>query len=405
MADGKQEGGTENFLSWVIILIIAAICIYLVYLKFTPEVNGALRWVRYAQLWVISLFTPDSFSITLPSGQEMNVKEWLSILPNIPAENVDSRLLSAIGAMAMQPIKWIVAFIIGLIGIWAYFRGPGTQYKKVFDLDSFIEFQAKNFPVIAPFINYNPAKQEPRPPGSDVPAELPPFAEALGPEEWIAYHEIKIKDNVIDKNSAFKAFTRQLGPRWKGAKNLAPYKQILLAACCLKASRKRDEADDMLGRLALCWSIEKGLRLNTDRSLLSNARKILKDKDIAHPTLKKCNQHAWQTTALLRALLNARNEGGVLAPAQFVWLRAHDRELWYPLNNLGRQSNHTEAIGAMAHFKSEKRIGRPIPKPKVQDAVTSIVEYMNSSNARPVPALDYSMAKNKSGIKKMKQTQ
>ena len=181
------------------------------------------------------------------------------------------------------------------------------------------------------------------------------------------------------------------------------YKQVLLATYCLKASRKRDKADEMLGRLAKCWSIEKGLRLNKDRSLLSDARKILKNKELAHATLKKCSQHAWQTTALLRALLHAREEGGVLAPAQFVWLRAHDRELWYPLNNLGRQSSHTEAIGAMAHFKSEKREGRPIPKPKVQEAVTSLVEYMNSSNVRPVPALDYSKSKNKRGIKKMKQ--
>ena len=65
MADGKQEGGTENFLSWVIILIIAAICFYLIYLKFTPEFHGGLRWVRYAQLWLISLFTPDSYGYYL----------------------------------------------------------------------------------------------------------------------------------------------------------------------------------------------------------------------------------------------------------------------------------------------------------------------------------------------------
>ncbi len=403
MADGKQEGGTENFLSWVIILIIVAICLYLVYLKFTPEFHGLLRWVRYGQLWLISLFTPDSFAIKLASGQEMNVKEWLEVLPNIPKENIDGELLGALGAMVMKPLKWLFALIIAIIGLWAYFRGPGTQYIKVFDLDSFIEFQAQNFPIISPFVDFNPSKQEPRPPGSDVPAELPAFAEALGPEEWIAYHEIKIKDNVIDKNSAFNAFTRQLGNRWKGAKNLAPYRQVLLASFCLKASRKRDEADEMLGRIAKCWSHDKGLRLNKDRSLVSDARKVLRNKDLAHKTLKKCNQHAWQTTALLRGLLNARDEGGVLAPAQFVWLRAHDRELWYPLNNLGRQSNHTEAIGAMAHFKSEKRVGRPIPKPKVHEAVTSLVEYMNSSNARPIPALDYTKSSNKRGIKKMKQ--
>jgi len=403
MAENKQEGGTEVLISWVIIAIIVLICFVLIYLKFAPDFHNVVRWIRYAQLWMISLVTPESYTVMLDSGEELNVQQWLDGLSEIPKENIDRSLIGAMSSMAMKPLKWIFSAIIGLIGLWAYLRGPGTQYTEVFNLDGFVKFQANNFPVIAPFVNYNPAKQEPRPPGADVPAELPPFAEALGPEEWIAYHEIKIKDNVIDKNSAFNAFLRQLGPRWQGAKKLAPYRQILLASFCLKASRKRDEADDMLGRLALCWSIEKGLQLGKDSKLLREARKVLNNKDLAHSTLKKCNQHAWQTTALLRALLNARDEGGVLAPAQFVWLRAHDRELWYPLNNLGRQSNHTEAIGAMAHFKSEKRIGRPIPKPKVHEAVTSIVEYMNSSNARPVPALDYSKSKNKRGIKKLKQ--
>ena len=60
-----------------------------------------------------------------------------------------------------------------------------------------------------------------------------------------------------------------------------------------------------------------------------------------------------------------------------------------------------EAIGAMAHFKAEKRAERPIPRAKVQDAVNSIVEYMADSNARPIPALDYS-GSTKRGIKKLK---
>jgi intracellular multiplication protein IcmP len=103
----------------------------------------------------------------------------------------------------------------------------------------------------------------------------------------------------------------------------------------------------------------------------------------------------------MRALTTAREEGGVLAPAQFVWLRAHDRTLWYPLNNLGRQSLHMEAIGAMAHYKAEKLVSRPIPRPKVEDAVKSTKEYIESTKARTLPQLNYSGSK-KSGLKKLK---
>ncbi len=404
MADGKADGMTEKFMGWGMILIIVAVCVYIMYRIWTPEILGFVRWVRYAEIWLIALLTPDSYMVTMPGGEKINLDEWLDGIAAIPKENIDFKLIMAISAVALIPLKWVFIAIISLMGLWAYTKGPGTQYIEVFNLDSFVKFQARSFPIIAPFVNFNPSKQPPRPPGAPVPVELPLFAEVLGPEEWLAYSQIPIPDGVIDEEVTFKAFARQLGGRWKGPKKLAPYKQILLASFCLKASRKREKSDDMLGRLSLCWSHDKGLNLNIDKSLLKEARKILKTKELAHVVLKSCNQHAWETTALLKGLLTARDEGGVLSPSQFVWLRGHDRILWYALNNLGRKSHHMEAIGAMAHFRLEKRAKRPIPKPKVQEAVRSIVEYMDSEQARPVPTLDYSQSSNKRGIKKLKTT-
>jgi intracellular multiplication protein IcmP len=403
MADGKADGMAEAAIGWGMILIVIAICLFLVYWNFKPEVHSFIRWIRYAEIWLATLFTHDGYMVTLHNGDEINLHEWAKGVKEIPKERIDFRLLSAITEVALTPFKWVIAIIIGLIGLWTYTRGPNTQYTEVFNLDGFIRFQSKFFPIIAPFVKFNPSNQPPRSPGSPVPAELPLFAEALGPEEWLAYNEIPVPDGVIDQDVVRRCFSKQLGPRWRGWQKMQPHKQILLAAFCLKAKRKRNQSDDLMGRLALCWSHDKGLQLSNDKGLLREAKKILKSKDMAHALLKNCNQHAFETTALMRGLLTAREEGGVLAPAQFVWLRGHDRFLWYPLNNLGRQSNHIEAIGAVAHFKAEKRTQRPIPKPKMEDAVTSIVDYMAESHARPIPTLDYSQSK-KRGIKKLKNT-
>lgn len=403
MADGKADGGTEKMMGWAMILVLLGVCAYVIYRANTAEILNFVRWFRYGEMWLISLITPDNYVVKMVDGSEANLKEWMQSLASIPKERIDFNLITAVSAVALIPYRWAIIAIISLIGLWAYTKGPGTQYTEVFNLDRFIKFQAKAFPYISPFVEFNPSKQPPRAPGSPVPAELPIFAEALGPEEWLAYCQIPVPDGVIEQQAAFKAFARQLGQRWKGAKNLAPHKQILLAACCLKAARKRDASDKMLGKLAMCWSHDKGLQLDKSPGLLREARKILSNKEIAGPVLKKCNQHAWETTAMLRGLLTAREEGGVMAPSQFVWLRAHERELWYPMNNLGRQSHHIEAIGAMVHFRMERRTQRPIPKPKVQEAVRSIVEYMASIDARPIPTLDYSNSKNKRGIKKLKQ--
>jgi len=402
MSDGKQEDGTQKLLSWALIIVIVLIGFYLVYRVNVPETHNVIRWIRYAEMWLVSLFVSNDYAVTMPSGQEIPLKEFMDITKRVPAENIDIPMLSAMTSVALIPFRWLFALILGIMALWAYTKGPGTQYIQKFNLDSFLKYQAKAFPVIAPFINFNPSNQPPRAPGSPVPAELPLFAEALGPEEWLAYNQIPVPDGVIDEKECFKAFAKQLGPRWQGPFKLPPYQQVLLAGFCLKACRKRKEADDIMGRLALCWSKEKGLQLSKDPKLVRYARSVLKNKELSHSVLKQCKQHAWQTTAMLRALLVAREEGGVMAPAQFVWLRGHNRTLWYPLNNLGRQSSHMEAIGAMAHFRIERRAKRPIPRPKVQEAVKSIVDYMKGLDARPIPTLDYSGSKNKRGIKKLK---
>lgn len=402
MSDGKADGMSEKAVGWALILAVLAVFLWVIYhFILEDEINNAIRWIRYWEMWAVSWFVSDDYMVTLLNGKTVNLQEWMEATKNYPVEKLDFGILAGMTSLALLPMKWFFAGIIILIGLWTYTRGPGTQFTDIFNLDGFLNFQSKAFPVIAPFHNFNPAKMKPRAPGSPVPVELPLFAEALGPEEWLAYNQIPVPDGVINEEACLEAFSEQLGRRWAGPKALRNYEKILLAACCYKAARERVKSDDLMSKLALCWDHEKGFQMSKNPEILKEANRVLKNKELAGPVLKKCNQHAWTTTALLRALLTAREEGGVMAPAQFVWLRGHDRLLWYPLNNLGRQSHHMEAVGAMAHFKEEKRAQRPIPRAKVKDAVTAIVEYMADSNARPIPTLDYS-ASTKRGIKKVK---
>ena len=357
-----------------------------------------VRWIRFGEAWLVSWFLASDYQI-LFEGKSYGFHASLDAVPDYPKDKLKYQHLALFGALAMQPLKIPLVLLVSAGALWCMFLGPNTQYRKKMSLEDLLEAQSHTFPVISPFIKFNPSTQPPRPPGAPVPAELPLFAEALGPEEWLAYNSIQTPDGEVEENSAGQAFTEQLGTPWRGIKGLDGYKRILLASFCLKASRKREKSDDILGRLARCWSFRDGLNLAKDKKLLKEADKILKDKDISGETLSQANRHAFETTAMLRALQYAREEGGVLAPAQFVWLRAHNRRLWYPLNNMGRQSFHMEALGAMSHFKAEKMTQRPIPVPKVTHAVQTIQEYMKSARARPIPQLDYSQSK-KRGIKK-----
>ncbi len=410
MAGGQQAENTlhENAIGWAIMLVVLAVIAWLIWSKQSDEIRNVVRWIRYGEMWLISWFIEignilglygDGGYQVLHNGQMVPWEAYFEATPKWHKSQLNYGHLSLFVSLAMQPMRLVLFTIAALGALWCIFSGPKTHYRSKLGLEGLIHRQSKVFPIIAPFADFNPATQPPRPPGSPVPAELPSFAEALGPEEWLAYNNISAPDGSIDEKSATKAFMKQLYGRWKGPMALKPYQQVLLACFCLKASRKRDECDALLGRLARCWTHKGKLKLSRDKSLLREARKILKTKDLAGKVLSNCNQHAFVTTAMLRALATAREEGGVLAPATFVWLRGADRTLWYPLNNLGRQSFHMEAIGAMSHYKAEKMTQRPIPVPKLEHAVETITEYMASSRARPIPQLDYSKSK-KRGVKK-----
>lgn len=398
MADKADNTLYENGIGWAILLVVLAILVWLFWYFFDTEIRDAVRWWRYGEMMVLSHFLDSNYTVAI-NGKALRWWQGFEITPKFKPAQLRFEHLVYFDALALQPLKELIVGLMAAGGAWCLFLGPQTQFRQHLNLESLIERQAQNFPVIAPFVNFNPSTQPPRPPGSPVPAELPSFAEALGPEEWLAYNDIPIPDGKIDESAAIKAFTKQLGQRWRGVDALRSHEKILLAAFCLKAARKRGDADELLGRAARCWSFKSGLKLSKDSKLMRDVRAVLRNKNIAGKTLAQINRHAFVTTALLRALAFAREEGGVLAPAQFVWLRGYDRRLWYPLNNLGRQSFHMEALGAMSHYKIERMTQRPVPVPKVENAVTTIKEYMGSMRARPIPQLDYSQSKTR-GVKK-----
>lgn len=401
MSDGKPGGASDTAVGMFWIGLVLAALFWLFWTFQGDLIMSTFRWIRYGELWLVMQILGEDHTYFI-RGEDVPIGGLLEYAEEAPASRISLDFLGLLSTATMLSYRWLFLIIMCGVALWAYFRGPESENRIKFSLNTLIKRQAKNFPVIEPFVKFNPTKLPPRPPGSPVPAEIQMFSEALGPEEWLAYHDLTPNsEGKLNEAALERAFAKQLGPRWKGAKALAPHKQILLASFALKASRKRNEADDMLGRLARCWSHDKGLSLNKDRKLLGEARKVLRDKNLSQKTLSFCNQHGWQTTALMRALWYARSEGGVMAPGMFVWLRGYDRQLWYPLNNLGRNSYHLEALGAICHYKAEKIAQRPIPKPKVKDAIQSISEYMDSDMARPIPQKDYSGSQ-KRGVKKMK---
>jgi intracellular multiplication protein IcmP len=92
--------------------------------------------------------------------------------------------------------------------------------------------------------------------------------------------------------------------------------------------------------------------------------------------------HYFTTPGLMSVLNAARLRSGVLAPAQFAFLKLVDRRLWYALHALGFEADGTlahphpsqrvEAIGARAHWAAERAISTPIATPEFDAAIDTI---------------------------------
>ncbi len=394
---GQSQDDSPVLLALLILVIGGAA--FAIWYFFSAELMSGLRWLRYGEFSLIALIFGENYThVDAAFGQEISARDLLDFMGSAHKDDLETAHMGLFTRATMDLYKWPFAFFMVLMAIWSVFRGPGALYHRTMGLDDLIVEQAKTFPVIKPFVKYNPNNEPFRVPGAPVPAELPRFSEALSPEEFIAHSMIPMPDGQLDEIAAKNVFVQQLGRRWKGIGSLNAHERVLFAIFALKSSRKRKEADDLLNNLALCWHPKKGLIISG--AVKAQTNKILKDAKLTKAVYLEANRHAYVKTAMLRALQYARSKGGVMASASFVWLRGHDRDLWYPLNNLGRRSFHAEAMGVMSHFAAEKMMDRAIPMPQVASAVQSLGDYLVKNDPIVIPKLDYRGAKATRGIMK-----
>lgn len=382
----QQKHPNEDMILIGLILFVSAGFIFIIWYFFKVQLIDFVRWVRVGELYLVKWIYGDNMALEYGNYGKQYASRWLNWMKKVEAVNITSADIAVSTVVAVMPLKKFFAVIIGFMAIFVVFKGPGTSFNRRLTLETLMKEQAKSFPTIAPFLKFDPRKQPIRVLGNAVPEKLPLFAEALSPEEWLAYSSVRMNGGQMDINAMYQGLTKQLGRRWQGPLKLPPYMQGLYAAFALKFIRKRKDSDEMLNRLALAWTPEGGFRPSV--KLMKDIRRVIKDPKSGVALQKFADQHAYETTALLRCLARAREEGGVLAPAQFVWLRGVDRNLWYPLNNLGRKSYHAEAAGALVHYTNELIAGQKIPTPRFDEVIKGFEEYMKSGGARAIPELE-----------------
>ena len=354
-------------------LIVLAIGIglgsFLLWTNFHTTISGIVMEVMHREIEVLSYFT-NRFAL---ADRQMAAADPSSVtLRDLYG------ILHAVGHYVKIPAVALTA----VLAVLCMVRAAPSRFRRNLDLDGLLREQVRYFPAAHAFMRRRlsltpPAEAMPRP--ADY---------ALTPEEWIDRFAAG-RDGNFDEGRAIAALTCQLGLRWQGVDAAAPVVRVLFAAFALHMVERRDDAIAFLGEISQSLDATTGeeptgpaAHLRLPEAAVRQADALLADRSMFSAAEQVAARHAYTAPALMTVLNTARLRAGVLAPAQFAWLKLVDRPLWYALQSLGFESEgigrylhpnaRVEAAGARDHWASERAAGQPITWPCVERALHSL---------------------------------
>ena len=362
---------SDDTAAFNLIVIIVGLCVgaYLLWDTYHTQISAAVMAVMHHEIVFIDRFT-DRYALadrqmaqSDPSG--VTLRDLYGIL-------------HAVGMFFRIPATALLA-ILALICV---VHATPSRFKRRFDLDRLIREQARMFPVIAPFVARHLGVVAP-PNGVPRPADY-----ALTPQEWIKCCAQDAQGR-FNRARAEAALVTQLGPGWMGPAAAPPVARLLFVVFALHLTERRDDAMALLVIAAKDLpQPEEDAPAGPERPLELPAAVVEQaDAALADPAefveaRTIAGRHAYTAPALMALLNAARLRAGVLAPAQFAWLKLVDRALWYSLHSLGYETEgygrylhpnpRPEAGGARDHWAAERAAGEPVIRPSVERALEAI---------------------------------
>lgn len=377
-------GSADDFavLSLAVIIVGCGFGGWMLWRNAHGAISAAALAVAHRQMQVIALFT-DRFALADAQVQAAD--------PETVTFSQLTGLFRDIGRFFRIP----AAMLVSSLGVLCFLRAAPARFCRALDLDGLIREQARSFRFIAAFVSRR-LRLAPIGPGEPRPCEP-----ALHVREWVA-RCATAKDGRFDETRARTELRRQLGGLWRGLDHAEAPVRCMLAVSALHAAQKREEAIRLLGDLAESLSLEPqegrsgpAKPLAFPAAVVTQADYWLAQDEVGPPALALAARHGFATPALMSVLTYARLRGGVLAPAQFAFLKLVDRRLWYALHSLGfpadapGQQPHpnprVEAIGARDHWAAELAVGARLVAPAIDRAVAVIRAAADDAEVRPNP--------------------
>lgn len=360
----QQQSGQDNSLDflWAIALLIGGIILIWYFGK--SYISTGVLYVRFYEIiavnFVLDLFTAAMNFIGLSFSQSNLSELGVYIRRNLGSE-INFSDIANISTVIGNYTRYFFTLLTLLCAASLYFWGPTRRFRHIFDTKSLRNAEQINWPQITPVVKLDLVNTK---------LDDGPWAFALSPMNFCK------KSNLLDieekggkysatlkRGAAYRVLSLQLGSRWVGVDALPMHLKALFAIFAMRINGDKKNAENLLDQLSLS-STDGKLNFNGVEELL---RKNKSSKKVA----QIINAHGYVTTVFASMLVGARSLG-VIATAEFIWLKPVDRRMWYMLNSVGRATAVAEICGAFAHWLAEKKMGLPLVVPMVEEGVRGL---------------------------------
>ncbi len=361
-AGQNASDSTASFFWYVVLLTVAVILAWVFGKKYLVP---PMFFIRVGEIhlieWVLAGWNYIAGLIHLPLanlGRYEHIQHFMQTMdPKKVTMNQVNYISDQIGIMYRYPLALI---ILGMAYI-SFFRHRSAQFVNTYSMKSLKKFEVVNWPHITPVLPLDLVKKK---------LDEGPWAMAEMPLHFCKRNNILGLTEKNDKKiwtivhgAAERIFVMQMGSLWEGVEKLPIHIKALIVICVCRVDRRKDMANKYLDQIA----ISSG----TDSFNFAGIEEEL-EKCKNHKVLKWIEKrHAYVFTVMATLIAIARVEG-VLATAEFIWLKPVDRRLWYVLNTVGRTTAVVEVSGVYAHWLAEKKIKRALRTPVVNEAVIAL---------------------------------
>jgi intracellular multiplication protein IcmP len=356
-AQGQQQGsgGGDNSLAafWLTIFFFALIGV--IWYVFRVQIAWLILKLKFYEIALVSIFASKAIPIT----------QYLQNIQGTAAEmKVLGTVLTDVGNYFRYPV---VAFLM-IFAFVIFLTHPTMKFKRAHNMKTLYEQEKYNWPQIMPISSFNLVKE---------PIEKGPWGMSLTPMQFAKKHKLIVEEREkkvglgqshsitvnLARAQAYQVFSMQLDANFYSIDKVKPHIKALFAIFSARVNKDEPVAKKILDQLAVSY-----VSGHLDFSGIDEAVKKYKEL----PSIKKVlESHAYVIT-MMASMLEAARQDGVVASADFLWLKLVDRPMWYMLNGVGRQTAFVEVGGAVAHWLAEKRIKRKISTPMVEEAVKAL---------------------------------